>query len=135
MTTDNLYENFKSMVSNYAHPQMALIPFLKFIKEKNRSIEPADITALAKICDVKTEEIIKLVDYYPYFSDSDTAAIYVCMGLPCYLKGAENLLDEFISNQKKMNGEGQAVKTSHCLGFCYDAPVVQLSDGVKYKAR
>ncbi len=132
---ENLHSHLQSLICNYPHPQMALIYFLKIIKDNKDCIEPDDVIALSKMCDVKTEDIIKLMDHYPYFSDSDDPAVHVCMGLSCYLKGAEEILNEMTSDQGKSNGKTSSVKTSHCLGFCYQAPVVQLSDGLKYSVQ
>lgn len=135
MKTENLHEQLKSLLPEYARPQMALTEFLKIIKDTKNTIEPEDVTALSKMCEVKAEDVLKIMDRYQRFSDAEESAIHVCTGLPCYLNGAQNLLDEIVSEQKKLNGSARPVKEAHCLGYCHEAPVVQLGDGIKYSGR
>ncbi len=129
----DMHNHLESLLPGYARPQMALVDFMKMVKDEKDSISPADVTALSKICEVKADQIIKIMDRYPYFSDAKEQPIYVCMGLPCYVNGAENLLDEILSEQEKLNGQARGVKTSHCLGYCFDAPVARLGDGSDYR--
>ena len=130
MKKENLSDYFEAAVDEFPQPQMALVPFLQMLWETNKSIESDDIKLLAKICRTKTEEIIKIVDYYPYFDDSGEPGITVCVGLPCYIKNAGGIADEF--KQTEIAGRKYKVAFSNCLGNCHMAPVVQLEDGKKY---
>ncbi|WP_288980252.1 NAD(P)H-dependent oxidoreductase subunit E [uncultured Parvimonas sp.] len=95
---------------------------------------------ISKAIDVPVSEIYGVVTFYSRFSlvPKGKFAISVCMGTACYVKGAENLLDEF----SKMLGIGVGETTddllfslieTRCVGDCANAPIVTVNDKVYTK--
>ena len=57
----------------------------------------------------------------------DKITIEVCVGTPCYLMGARELLDDMQKLESESEGKIK-VKTSHCIDDrCEKAPVVRVN--------
>ena len=92
---------------------------------------------IAKGIDVPASEIYGVVTFYSRFSlvPKGKYAISVCMGTACYVKGAENLLDEFSNLLGIKVGETTddllfSLIETRCVGDCANAPIVTVNDKV-----
>lgn len=92
---------------------------------------------ISKGIDVPASEIYGVVTFYSRFSlvPKGKYAISVCMGTACYVKGAENLLDEFSNLLGIKVGETTddllfSLIETRCVGDCANAPIVTVNDKV-----
>ncbi len=98
------------------------------------------IYIISKELDIPASEIYGVVTFYARFSlvPKGKFSISVCMGTACYVKGAENLLNDF----SKILGIGVGETTedlqyslieTRCVGDCANAPIVTVNDKVYRK--
>lgn len=98
------------------------------------------IYIISKELDIAASYIYGVVTFYARFSlvPKGKFSISVCMGTACYVKGAENLLNDF----SKILGIGVGETTedlqyslieTRCVGDCANAPIVTVNDKVYRK--
>lgn len=99
---------------------------------------PAEVQELiAKELNVSTAKVYGVVTFYSFFTmlPQGEFPISVCMGTACYVRGAEQVLDE-LKRQLKINvGETTAdgkfsLNALRCVGACGLAPVVLVGEKV-----
>ena len=92
---------------------------------------------IAEELDIPLAEVYGVVTFYTQFSLKPKGKynISVCMGTPCYVKGANNILEEF----KKLLGievgdcteDGKfSLEACRCIGACGLAPVLTINEDV-----
>jgi len=86
---------------------------------------------------VSAARVNGVVSFYSYFTEKKTGknVISVCMGTACYVKGAGDVLKEFLKElnvEKKDVSEDKlfTVKDVRCIGACGLAPVVTVNEKV-----
>jgi len=87
---------------------------------------------VASLLDIKPIEVYEVATFYTMFNTEPVGKclIEVCQTGPCYLRGAEDIVEHI---EKKLNikvGETSAdgvftLKTVECLGSCGTAPMLQ----------
>lgn len=82
-------------------------------------------------------EVYSAITFYPFFKTERQGRhiINVCTGTACFMRGAEDLVDEFSKILKIKTGEttkdGQfTLQTKRCVGACSLAPVVTVDEEV-----
>lgn len=98
------------------------------------------IYIISKEIGIPASEIYGVVTFYSRFSlvPKGKFAISVCMGTACYVKGAENLLNDFSKLLKIGVGEttedlNYSLIETRCVGDCANAPIVTVNDKVYTK--
>mgnify|MGYP001624629293 FL=1 len=92
---------------------------------------------VAKKLDVPVSKVYGVVSFYSFFTMKPKGEydISVWMGTACYVRGAENVLNE-IKNQLGIDigdttADGKfSLRTLRCVGACGLAPVVMIGDKV-----
>ena len=92
---------------------------------------------IAEAAGVSAAEVYGVVTFYTQFTTEPKGkhVINVCMGTACYVRGAENVLNE-IKNQLGIDigdttADGKfSLRTLRCVGACGLAPVVMIGDKV-----
>ena len=128
MNQEELKQHLQPLVANYPHTQAAVVPALHALLEMREPIDNDAIAALAELCEMDVRRLAELVTYYPIFQNGHSSHMEVCFGLPCYLNGAKDVLEQ-IKAESNGNGSRKPVNLSTCLGHCYAAPVIRLEDG------
>ncbi len=82
-------------------------------------------------------KVYGVVSFYSFFTmiPQGENPISVCMGTACYVRGAEQVLDEFKRQLKIEVGETTAdgkfsINALRCVGACGLAPVVMIGEKV-----
>lgn len=126
---DSLPEH-KGMLIDVLHKAQAIFGYLpemvqEFVAEKLR---------------MPVSKVYGVVRFYSFFTmvPKGKYPISVCMGTACYIKGAENVLDEFKRILKIEVSESTpdglfSLDTLRCVGACGLAPVVLIGDQVHGK--
>jgi NADH-quinone oxidoreductase subunit E/NADP-reducing hydrogenase subunit HndA len=99
---------------------------------------PAEVQELiAKELNMSVAKVYGVVSFYSFFTmiPQGENPISVCMGTACYVRGAEQVLDEFKRQLKIEVGETTAdgkfsINALRCVGACGLAPVVMIGEKV-----
>lgn len=114
-----------------------LIEVLHFVQNKFGYIPRRVITSISKTLDIPVSKIYGVVTFYSRFSlvPKGKYTVSVCMGTACYVKNAEDILEEF-SKQLGI-GIGETTEDlifslieTRCVGDCAVAPVVTINDSI-----
>ncbi|HHT94624.1 MAG TPA: NADH-quinone oxidoreductase subunit NuoE [Clostridia bacterium] len=136
----NLDENQKKLqevFDKYKDTQGALIPVLHEAQEIYGYLPLSVQEAVADALEIPLSEVYGVVTFYTHFSlyPKGKYKIQICLGTACYVKGANNILEEL----KKQLGidVGQSTKDGkfsldacRCVGACGIAPVMMINDDV-----
>lgn len=123
--------------ANFNNDGKELINVLHQVQHKLGYL-PAEVQELiAKELNVSTAKVYGVVTFYSFFTmlPQGEFPISVCMGTACYVRGAEQVLDE-LKRQLKINvGETTAdgkfsLNALRCVGACGLAPVVLVGEKV-----
>ncbi|MBF0570661.1 MAG: NAD(P)H-dependent oxidoreductase subunit E [Candidatus Omnitrophica bacterium] len=97
---------------------------------------------ISKEMKVPPSRIYSTVTFYHFFSlkSKGEHTCLVCTGTACYVKGAQNILDEIEKEFSLKPGQVTAdnkfgVQTARCIGACGLAPAVVMDDEVLAKAK
>ena len=123
-------EQWKSVPGN-------LIMVLHKVQEHFGYIPREAAFEVAKILDVPVAKVYGVITFYHFFKLTKPGRnqIAVCMGTACYLKGGQDLIDEFESilgvglNTVTENGEF-SMEAVRCIGCCGLAPVLTVNGDV-----
>lgn len=99
---------------------------------------PAEVQELiAKELNMSAAKVYGVVTFYSFFTmlPQGEHPISVCMGTACYVRGAEQVLDELKRQLKIEVGETTAdgkfsISALRCVGACGLAPVVMVGEKV-----
>jgi NADH-quinone oxidoreductase subunit E len=116
----------------------ALIPVLHIAQSENNGWLSAEMMDyVASLLDIQPIEVYEVATFYTMFNlqPVGNCVIEVCRTGPCWLNGAEELLDHFKKRLGIEPGETTAdglftLKTVECLAACGNAPVIQV--GTRY---
>lgn len=111
----------------------ALLPILHVAQsEFDGWLSPATMDYVASILNIKPVEVYEVATFYSMFNTEPVGKclIEVCRTSPCWLRGAEDIVEHI---EKKLNikdGETTTdgmftLKTVECLGSCGTAPMLQ----------
>lgn len=97
---------------------------------------PAEIQEIiARELNVSVAKVYGVVTFYSFFTmiPKGEYPISICMGTACYVRGADNVLDEFKKELKIEVGETSpdgkfSLNCLRCVGACGLAPVVMVGD-------
>lgn len=135
MNPQELKEQLEPLVGDYPHPQVALVPLLHALLDTERPISSEALAVVAEICEIDVRSVTEIIGHYGVFQNQQQTHTSMCLGLPCYLNGAKEVLDHLKAGQALGDDHIKDVTISPCLGHCYAAPVLKLADGTICKMR
>lgn len=115
----------------------ALMPVLQQAQELYGYLPIEVQTKIAEGLGVSLEEVYQVVTFYGQFALNPTGKhrVAVCLGTACYVKGAQNILEE-LEKQLGVKAGGTTpdgvftLEATRCLGCCGLAPVIVVDDEV-----
>ena len=127
----------KEVCSSFNNEEGELINVLHQVQHKLGYL-PAEVQELiAKELNVSAAKVYGVVTFYSFFTmlPQGEHPISVCMGTACYVRGAEQVLDELKRQLKISVGETTAdgkfsINALRCVGACGLAPVVMVGEKV-----
>jgi NADP-reducing hydrogenase subunit HndA len=127
----------KEVCTTFNNEEGELINVLHQVQQKLGYL-PAEVQELiAKELNMSVAKIYGVVTFYSFFTmlPQGENPISVCMGTACYVRGGEQVLDEFKRQLKIDVGETTAdgkfsLNALRCVGACGLAPVVMIGDQV-----
>jgi NADH-quinone oxidoreductase subunit E len=119
-----------------------LIMILHELQDHHGYVARSIALNLARELNVPLARIYEVLTFYNYFKLTPPGrhVTSVCMGTACYLKGAQDVLDELSTRLKVCDGQttddGEFhVQTVRCLGCCGLAPVVMINGRIHSKVQ
>ncbi len=127
----------KEVCSAFNNSEGELINVLHQVQHKLGYL-PAEIQELiAKELNISVAKVYGVVTFYSFFTMKPQGEhpISICMGTACYVRGGEQVLDEFKRQLKIDVGETTAdgkfsLSALRCVGACGLAPVVMIGEKV-----
>jgi len=143
MTTVNFHgtqeqeATLAQVIDEYKNVQGALMPVL----QKAQSIYgylPIEVQKMiADGMEISLEEIYGVVTFYSQFSlnPKGEAAVAVCLGTACYVRGSGEILEKISENLGVQSGETSgdgkySLEATRCIGACGLAPVMMINEDV-----
>ncbi len=130
------------IIENYKDESGSLIPILHEVQKKIGYI-PKDVQEfIAEELKMPFSQVFSVVTFYSFFTMEPKGdhTISVCTGTACYVKGADDLLEELKDELEVEEGETSGdrkftLTTSRCVGACSKAPVMMIDDKVYGKVK
>ncbi|MCL1822045.1 MAG: NADH-quinone oxidoreductase subunit NuoE [Prolixibacteraceae bacterium] len=130
-------KTIRDICLKYNNDEGELINILHNAQEKFGYL-PAEVQELiAKEMNTSVAKIYGVVTFYSFFTMTPKGKhpISICMGTACYIRGAEQVLDEFKRLLKievgQTTGDGIfSLSSLRCVGACGLAPVVMVGEKV-----
>lgn len=127
----------KEICAQFNHAEGELINVLHQVQNKLGYLPPEVQELIARELNMSAAKVYGVVTFYSYFTMKPKGEhpISICMGTACYVRGAEQVLDE-IKRQLKIDvGETTpdgkfSLSALRCVGACGLAPVVLVGDHV-----
>lgn len=127
MNPQEIRERLQPLVGDYPRPQVALVPMLHVLLETEQPISNEVLAVVAEICEVDVRSVIEIVGNYAVFQKEQRTRTSLCLGLPCYLNGAKEVLDHLKAGQSLGDERIKDINISPCLGPCLAAPETRRS--------
>lgn len=119
------------------HPESYLISVLHKVQSKYGFLSNEHIDEVSHLLGVPTSTVYGVATFYHYFrlKPQGKHAISVCMGTACFVKGADQVLNEFKKELGIEMGETTSdglfsIENTRCIGVCALAPVVTINEQV-----
>lgn len=127
----------KEVCASFNNQEGELINVLHQVQSKLGYL-PAEVQELiARELNMSAAKVYGVVTFYSFFTmvPQGEYPISVCMGTACYVRGAEQVLDELKRQLKisvgETSGDGKfSLSALRCVGACGLAPVVMVGDKV-----
>lgn len=119
------------------NPESYLISILHKVQNTYGYLSNEHIDEVAHLLGVPTSTVYGVATFYHYFrlKPRGKFSISVCMGTACFVKGADQVLDEFKKELGIDMGETTSdgmfsIESTRCIGVCALAPVVTINEQV-----
>src|SRR5258706_4841995 len=128
----------KAIFSKYPTDQKrsAIMPLLYLAQREDGYVTKESMQDVANIIDVDVTEVASIIGFYTLYHDEKGGKyrMQVCNDLPCALRGADQLLEEWCGNLGIQVGETTpdglvTLEAVMCLAACDKAPMFQIQDG------
>jgi NADH-quinone oxidoreductase subunit E len=125
----------KNLIARYPEGKQksALLPILHLAQsEFGGWLSPETMDYVASLLSIKPVEVYEVATFYTMFNTKPVGKclIEVCRTGPCWLRGADEIVEHFEKKLGIAEGETTAdgmftLKTVECLGSCGTAPMLQ----------
>ena len=135
MNLSDLEPRAAEILQRYEEPRAALLPLLWLVQENQGYVSPEAEAWVGRILGMARSHVREAVSFYNMFHTKPVGRreLRVCTSLPCLLRGAGEVLDQFKECLKICPGEttpGREVTLTEveCLCACEMSPMVQLDE-------
>lgn len=127
----------QELTKKYGTDRKALLPILQGIMEKERYLSQEAMTEVAKALDISGAEVFGTASFYHFFDFKPQGKyiIHVCKTIVCDMKGKKEIMEALENELGIKEGETTSdgkftLKTTNCLGWCDQSPVMLVNDEV-----
>lgn len=134
---EHLKASFDEVMARYPKRLGALVPLLMELQKEYRRISPEHIEGIAAYLETTPAHVLGVVTFYTMLSLKERGEhhVYLCKTLPCWLRGAEEILKRFEerlgieANSGEVTPDGKfSLETAECIGLCEMAPCILVGD-------
>lgn len=134
---DSTVQTIREICKKYDNKEGELINVLHNVQEKLGYL-PAEVQEVVALeLNMSVAKVYGVVTFYSFFTmiPQGEYPISICMGTACYVRGAEQVLNEFKRQLKvevgQITPDGRfSLSCLRCVGACGLAPVVMVGDKV-----
>jgi NADH:ubiquinone oxidoreductase subunit E len=137
-----MVKEFKRFLDDKKKTLGPLMPALQKAQETFGYLPKEILEMISKRLQVPLAEIYGVATFYSQFTfiPKGENKISVCLGTACYVKGAENILEEIEKQLGIKSGETTtdqrfSISSARCVGDCSIAPVILVNDEVYAKVK
>ena len=130
-------DEFKVFIEENKEKEGALMPVLQKAQGKFGYLPVEVLKMISKGLGIPLAEVYGVVTFYSQFSlvPKGEFQVGVCLGTACYVRGAQDLLNEVIKELGIKSGETStdmkfSLTATRCIGACGLAPVLSVNDNV-----
>lgn len=130
-------DKLKELINKYKDKEGNLMPILQGIQDIYGYLSFDNLKVVSEELDMSLEKIYGVATFYSQFKFNPSAKhkISVCLGTVCYVKGANDILEEVKSLLNIDVGENTednlfSIENTRCLGCCSLAPVMMIDEDV-----
>jgi NADH:ubiquinone oxidoreductase subunit E len=135
--TQEQEKQLRKMIADHKSMPGALMPALQKAQDIYGYLPIEVQTIIAEGLEISIEEVYQVVTFYAQFSLNPIGKhrVAVCLGTACYVKGAQNILEE-LEKQLGVKAGGTTadgvftLEATRCLGCCGLAPVIVVDEEV-----
>ncbi len=132
-----LKEGIEKVLAEYGGRRLALLPALHLVQEREGHISEEVISYLASRLSLPSVDVYGVVTFYSLFSleKGGKNIIRVCVSLPCYLRGSNQILETLkeelgIKEYETTPDKRFTLEPVSCLGLCDQAPAMMINDAI-----
>lgn len=130
-------DKLKELINKYKDKEGNLMPILQGIQDIYGYLSFDNLKVVSEELDMSLEKIYGVATFYSQFKFNPSAKhkISVCLGTVCYVKGANDILEEvksLLNIDVGQNTEDNlfSIENTRCLGCCSLAPVMMIDNKV-----
>jgi NADH-quinone oxidoreductase subunit E len=134
---EELRQKIRDYLPRYPSKQAVTLPALHLVQGALHCVPLEAIREIAELLDLSPAEVHDTMSFYGFFRGEKNplgkTRLWVCRSLPCMLRGAEELLQQFSDKLGVVPGGTTADGTitlefAECIGACEGAPCVLVED-------
>ena len=135
--TEDQKARIRGFVARYPRKQAATLPALHLVHDENRTVSNEALVEIADLLDLHPSEVHDTMTFYAFFKGEGEklgkTRLWVCRGLACALRGANELIDHCEAKLGVHCGQTTADGTitlefAECIGACDGAPACLKED-------
>lgn len=133
---------FKKFIDSKKNTPGPLMPLLQQAQEDFGYLPKEILEIISRKTSIPMAEIYGVATFYSQFSfvPQGKNKISVCMGTACYVKGAQEILEEIETQLGVKSGETTvdevySIASARCVGDCSIAPVILVNEDVYAKVK
>lgn len=130
-------DKLKELINKHKDKEGNLMPILQGIQDIYGYLSFDNLKVVSEELDMSLEKIYGVATFYSQFKFNPSAKhkISVCLGTVCYVKGANDILEEvksLLNIDVGQNTEDNlfSIENTRCLGCCSLAPVMMIDEDV-----
>lgn len=134
---DDRYDKLNQLIDKYKEKKGALIPVLHGAQELFGYLPEDVLETIAQKLQVPLAEVYGVATFYSFFNlkPKGKHLIGVCLGTACYVRGAQDVVDELkkqlnIDVNETTEDGNFTLALTRCVGACGLAPVMTIDDDV-----
>lgn len=135
--TDDQKARIRGFVDKYPRKQAATLPALHLVHDENRTVSNEAIAEIAELLELHPSEVLDTMTFYAFFKGEGEklgkTRLWVCRGLACMLRGANELIDHCEARLGVHCGQTTpdgaiTLEFAECIGACDGAPACLRDD-------
>jgi NADH-quinone oxidoreductase subunit E len=139
--SEDLKNRIRAYFPRYPRKQAVTLPALHLVQDELRCVPAEAVVEIAELLELHPSEVQDTMTFYQFFKQGTDpkndklgqSRVWVCRGLACMLRGANELIDHCEGKLGVHCGQTTddgkiTLEFAECIGACDGAPAVLLDD-------